>query len=157
MAVVRIKRLKVYLIIKITCFFCSRRKCTKMRSLRLLSPASRQKQEWKNVSRYWLIPHFLLQAALLKIALTTHHKTLDASQHDRPLLQPGPPFNTSAPWRQQQKTWCFKTDNSPRATVKALQRQVRTRNVSSNPTAGQGDQARDAVMPVGLLDHTWKT
>lgn len=32
MAAVRIKCLKVYLIIKITCFFCSRRKCTKMRT-----------------------------------------------------------------------------------------------------------------------------
>lgn len=47
--------------------------------------ASRQKQVWKNVSRYWLIPHFLLQAALLQIAQTTHYKTLDASQHDRPV------------------------------------------------------------------------
>lgn len=89
MAVVRIKCLKVYLIIKITCFFCSRRKMHKDAHLRLLSSASRQKQEWKNVSRYWLITHFLLQAALLKIAPTTRYKTMDASQHDRPLYNWG--------------------------------------------------------------------
>lgn len=33
-----------------------------MHTLRLLSPTSMLKQEWKNVSRYWLIPHYLHKA-----------------------------------------------------------------------------------------------
>lgn len=57
--VVCTKYLKVKVIIKIARLFCSRSKCTCAHSP---SPTSSMlKQKWKNLSRYWLIPHYLQQ------------------------------------------------------------------------------------------------
>lgn len=125
---------KVQVIIKIACLICSRSKCMHARSP---SPTSSMlKQEWKNLSRYWLIPHYLHKGTFQGWASNQCQNTGRNSY--TALQQHMPQSNTSAPRNHNTRNYAPRLITLQERNSKSVRPhdwQVRTRNVCSNPTA----------------------